>query len=177
MWLICVFVYKKHKTNEDIDSVYIKKITIDTMVKFSTYYAIGGFRFIKTDDSLFNTGTVIKDTLLIGDFQNLKTVSTSTYNASQYNISNMFNSAKPLTGTYLNLCYWISSTASTINATFNTPLPLKGVQFTPRPDSGNQSDRGLTSFKIVVTYVGGRTKIFSFSSTDATRNKIFKIMF
>lgn len=174
-----MFVYKKNKTIENIINLdYIKNIKIGTMVKFSTYYAIGGFRFIKPDNSLFNTGSVVKDTLLIGDFQNLKTTASTGYSsASTYYVGNVFNSSRPMTGSYTNLCYWLSSTASTISASFNTPIQLKGVQFTPRPDSGNQVDRGLTSFKMTVTYADNTTKLFSFSSTDATRNKIFKIMF
>ena len=35
-------------------SGFVKSAVINTMVVKGTYYAIGGFRFIKPDNSLFN---------------------------------------------------------------------------------------------------------------------------
>ena len=173
-----MFVYKKCKNINDIDLLYIKSINIDGMTKYSSFFAIGGFRFIKYDNTLFNTGGIILDSLLAGNFQNLKTTASSGYSGGYYNVSNMFDYLKPLTGTYANKCYWLSSTASTITATFETPQELKGVQFVPRPDNGfAQSDRGLVIFKLTTTDFDNKTKVYNFSSSDSTRNKIFKIMF
>ena len=153
-------------------SGFVKSAVINTMVVKGTFFAIGGFRFILRDDSKYAPGTVTTNTLTSGIFINMKATATNTYtNANYYNVANMFDTSRSISGTYLICFYWLSSVASTITVTFNTPIDIKGYSCVPLPDNAN-NNRGISSFKITFNYVNSSYKSYSFVTPTIARNGI-----
>lgn len=125
----------------------IKKVKFTIPKSSFSYTALGGVRFYKSQTELILSGAQISSGTTSGETQNFIATSTAGYSSStNYNLPYLFDTNKKQTGTFTDLCYWLTNdTASvyTIALEFKVAIDfIYKIEIVPRPDSG-YTDRGI----------------------------------
>ncbi len=128
----------------------VKKIVFKVN-KASTYYTLGSVRFYDEDDNIYPITFPLKDQSLENTFYIQGTNITGNVNTTNsytgyYFVDSPFDTDKPVTTTYPQKNYWLSSNTDTISISFNSPIKISKIDFIPY--CGDGTDRKQNTVEI-----------------------------